>query len=121
MNIDSETWRWRARTARPSRLLTIVIGLCLVASCASGETWRKPDADAAMTQRDLDACRHAAMRAEVATSGALDEPFGAGPESLPRVASRGGYVDGGGLSDADAHALFRQCLERRGYQPDGSP
>jgi hypothetical protein len=109
--------QWCILGARPVRVLTIG-SLCLLCACAADETWRKPDIDAATMERDLDACRHEAMRAEVATSGALDEPLGSGPQSLPRVTSLGGYPDGAGLSDSDAHAILRQCLEARGYRPD---
>jgi len=119
VNVISAIYRPYVLCARPARFFSIAV-LCLVGACASGETWHRPGADAATTERDVDACRREAMRAEVATGIALDEPLGSGPQSLPRVTEPGGYPDGGGLSDADAHAILRQCLEGRGYLP-GDP
>jgi hypothetical protein len=111
----------RRALASPIRTLMITGCLFLMAACASGETWHRPDTDAATTRSDVSACRREAMRAEVATSGSLDESLGAGPQSLPSVTDRSGYPDGGGLSAEGAHAILRECLERRGYRPSRGP
>jgi hypothetical protein len=117
--MKSKTGRMPPAPARlhALRALGIAATLGLVGACAQGVAWEKPGVDDATAKLDLAFCRHEAERAEVVGSGDLDQPFGSGPGSVPRLTGGAEYDGTADLSAAEAHGILARCMQARGYQP----
>jgi hypothetical protein len=99
------------------RALGLVAAFWLMSGCAETVAWQKPGADDSTAKLDLAYCRHQAERVEIANSGDLDEPFGAGPGSVSTLTGAAEYPGEYNPSAAQVHGILAKCMEARGYQP----